>query len=80
MINDAAVLAKLREALSRLASAERERALAWAWSGSGLLDATERRAARMEAEREVDNARERVRRARDAVLATGAGEKAWGGH
>lgn len=79
-MDDAAALAALRQALADLTHAERERARAWALAGSGLLDPTSQRAARLEAERELETARERVRQARTALAPAHADEKAWSGH
>lgn len=76
---DAELLDALRLALQALDAAEAERARAWAFSGSGLLPPADGRGARIEAEREVENARAALRRARDA-MGLAVGEKAWGGH
>lgn len=70
----------LRQALADLSLAERDRARAWALAGSGLLDPPSQRAARLEAERKMEAARERVRQARSALGPATPEEKAWGGH
>lgn len=72
------VLHDLRRALDELARADTERARAWAFSA--LFDAPERRAARMEAEREFEDAREKLRHAKEALVSVAAEEKAWSGH
>lgn len=77
---DDASLAALRQALHHLALAERERTRTWALAGSGLLEPEAQRAARLEAERELADARQRVRQARSALSPTALDEKAWGGH
>lgn len=79
-MDDAAALAALRQALADLTHAERERTRAWALAGSGLLDPTSQRAARLEAERELETARERLRQARTALAPASPDEKAWSGH
>lgn len=80
MIPEAPMLDALAQAMTQLGRAERERAAAWAWAASGLLDPGAGRQTRMQAEREIEAARESVRRAREALGALPFGEKAWGGH
>lgn len=80
MPEDKALLEALRAALAELDRAESERARAWAWSGSGLLEPTERRGAQMEAEREVEEAQERLRKARSALPSTTGNERSWSAH
>lgn len=79
-MQDDARLETLRQALHDLTLAERERSRTWAWSASGLLAPAERRNAQREAEREVKIARERLRKARDALAPTEIEERAWGAH
>lgn len=80
-MSDESLLDALRDAMEELTRAERERSRAWAFAGSGLLGAPESRAAQMEAERELEEAHERVRRARAAVLVHALeDDRAWGGH
>ena len=74
------ILLALRDAMAALRHAEEERTRTWAWTALGLTDALATRQARMEAEREVESAKERLRRARGLLLATPGDEKAWGGH
>ena len=69
----------LVDALRELREAEADRARAWAFAASGLLDPAAERAARMGAERTMEEAQERVHRAR-SLLGDRAAEKAWGGH
>lgn len=74
------LLLALRDAMEALRRAEEERTRTWAWTALGLTDASASRQARMEAEREVEIAKERLRHARGLLLATPGDEKAWGGH
>lgn len=80
MPDETTLLDTIRLALRELSEAERERARAWAWSGSGLLDPAERRGAQMEAEREVEDARQRLQRARLALSGAPVEGRDWGAH
>lgn len=80
MPHDDDPLDALRQALTALDEAEKERARAWAYSGTGLLDPPEGRRVRMEAEREVEHAREALWRAKEALVRKGTREKEWSAH
>lgn len=80
MTDDAPLLDALRHAMDALRRAEHDRTLAWTWAASGLVDPQASRQARMQAERDVEAARERLRHARDATRARAPDEKAWSGH
>lgn len=86
MTADTHLLAAMRDAMLALQRARHERERAWALAGSGLLDPTGTRHVRMEAERALAQAHERVMRAKAALTRHGAmgardpDGKAWGGH